>query len=102
VRVFNRLDDAIDFADALNMLRIQHERQNRGFFPSVGEYSRYFGLNRFRTERITKDLLVLHPGPINRGVEIDSETADGERSVILAQVENGVAIRMAVLATLLQ
>lgn len=101
VTVFHHLEQAIEFADALNMLRVQRERQDRGFFPSTGEYSRYFGLNRFKTAAIDKDMLVLHPGPINRGVELDSETADGDRSVILAQVENGVAVRMAVLAMLL-
>lgn len=102
VRVFHRLDDAIDFADALNMLRVQRERQDRGFFPSLGEYARYFGLNRRRMQRVTKPLIILHPGPINRGIELDSETADGDNAVILDQVENGVAVRMAVLAMTLQ
>ena len=100
VRVLRRIDEAIEFADALNMLRIQRERQDRSFFPSTGEYSRYFGLNRQRLSGVKKDLLILHPGPINRGIEIDAETADGPHSVILAQVENGVAVRMAVLALL--
>ncbi|MBC8144784.1 MAG: aspartate carbamoyltransferase catalytic subunit [bacterium] len=101
VRVLKSLDEAIEFADALNMLRIQRERQDRALFPSVGEYARYFGLNRRRLATIKKQLLILHPGPINRGIELDAETADGERSVILEQVENGVAVRMAVLAMLL-
>ena len=100
VRVFHQLDDAIEFADALNMLRVQRERQDRAFFPSLGEYARYFGLHRRRAAAIDKPLLVMHPGPINRGIELDTETADGPRSVILEQVENGVAIRMAVLALL--
>ena len=101
VRVFHRLEPAIEFADALNMLRIQRERQDRAFFPSTGEYAKYFGLNRRRMAAIDKDLVVLHPGPINRGIELDAETADGPHSVIMDQVENGVAIRMAVLAMLL-
>jgi aspartate carbamoyltransferase catalytic subunit len=102
VRVFNRLEPAIEFADALNMLRIQRERQDRAFFPSTGEYAKYFGLNRRRMASVDKDLLILHPGPINRGIELDAETADGDRSVIMDQVENGVAVRMAVLAMLLR
>jgi len=101
VRVFNRLEPALEFADAVNMLRIQRERQDRGLFPSTGEYAKYFGLNRRRMASMKKDLLVLHPGPINRGIELDAETADGPSSVILDQVENGVAVRMAVLALLL-
>jgi aspartate carbamoyltransferase catalytic subunit len=101
VQVFHRLDDAIDFSDALNMLRVQRERQDRGFFPTISEYARLYGLNHRRLRNLRKELLILHPGPINRGVELDSETADGPRSVILQQVENGVAIRMAVLGMLL-
>lgn len=101
VRVFNKLDDALLWSDAVNMLRVQRERQDRGFFPSLSEYSRLFGLNRFRLRRVTRDLVVMHPGPINRGVELDSETADGPWSVILKQVENGIAVRMAVLAMLM-
>ncbi|MBS1912969.1 MAG: aspartate carbamoyltransferase catalytic subunit [Bacteroidetes bacterium] len=101
VRRFHRLDEAIEFSDALNMLRIQRERQDRAFFPSMGEYSGLFGLNHRMLRTVRKHLVILHPGPINRGIELDSETADGPRSVILGQVENGVAIRMAVLAMLL-
>jgi aspartate carbamoyltransferase catalytic subunit len=101
VRVFNRLEEAIEFSDALNMLRVQKERMDRAFFPSVGEYTRLFGLNHWKLRDLKKELLILHPGPINRGVELDSETADGPRSVILEQVENGVAVRMAVLGMLL-
>jgi len=102
VRVFLRLEEAIEFSDALNMLRVQRERQDRAFFPSIGEYSRLFGLNHYKLRGLRKPLLLLHPGPINRGVELDSETADGPFSVILRQVENGVAVRMAVLALLLR
>jgi aspartate carbamoyltransferase catalytic subunit len=101
VQVFHRLDEAIDFSDALNMLRVQRERQDRGFFPNISEYARLYGLHHQRLRNLGKELLILHPGPINRGVELDSETADGPRSVILQQVENGVAIRMAVLGMLL-
>lgn len=101
VRCFHRLADAIEFSDALNMLRIQRERQDRAFFPSVGEYSRLFGLNHRKLRSIRKEMLILHPGPINRGIELDSEVADGPCSVILKQVENGVAVRMAVLAMLI-
>ncbi len=102
VRVFRRFADALEFSDALNMLRIQRERQDRGFFPSVAEYIRYFGLNHRTVMTLARNPLILHPGPINRGIELDSETADGSQSLILSQVENGVAIRMAVLALLIQ
>jgi aspartate carbamoyltransferase catalytic subunit len=98
---FHRLEEAIEFSDALNMLRVQRERQDRGFFPSMAEYARLFGLNHRMLRDVRPDLLILHPGPINRGIELDSEVADGPRSVILQQVENGVAVRMAVLAMLL-
>lgn len=101
VRVFHRLTEAIQFSDALNMLRVQHERQDRALFPSVAEYSKLFGLRHYMLRSLNKPLLILHPGPINRGVELDSETADGANSVVLPQVENGVAVRMAVLALLL-
>ena len=101
VHVFHRLAEAIEFSDALNMLRVQHERQDRALFPSVAEYSKLFGLRHYMLRSLNKPLLILHPGPINRGVELDSETADGARSVVLPQVENGVAVRMAVLALLL-
>lgn len=101
-RVFTRLDDAIEWSDALNMLRVQHERMDRGFFPNVREYSRLFGLRHRRLNAMERPPIILHPGPINRGVELDSEIADGPHSVILRQVENGVAVRMAVLALLLE
>ncbi len=101
VQRFNRLEEAIEFSDAVIMLRIQRERQDRALFPSTAEYARLFGLNHHRLRTLDKELLVLHPGPVNRGVELDSEVADGPCSMILRQVENGVAVRMAVLVMLL-
>jgi aspartate carbamoyltransferase catalytic subunit len=97
VQVFDRVEAAIEWADALNVLRLQLERMEAGYIPSVREYNRVFGVTRARLERAGRDLLILHPGPMNRGVEIDSDVADGPFSVILDQVTNGVAIRMAVL-----
>ena len=96
-RVTHNIDDAIRDADVINLLRIQHERQRQSAFPSIGEYAAMFGLNKERFARTKPDAMVMHPGPINRGVEIDSEIADCERSVILEQVTNGLAVRMAVL-----
>jgi len=97
VTVLPRIEDAIAWADALNVLRLQLERMQAGFIPSLREYNRVFGVTRERLERAPKDLVILHPGPMNRGVEIDSDVADGPHSVILPQVTNGVAVRMAVL-----
>jgi aspartate carbamoyltransferase catalytic subunit len=97
VTVFEHIEDAIQWADALNILRLQLERMHAGYIPSLREYNRVFGVSRERLERAPKDLLILHPGPMNRGVEIDSDVADGPHSVILDQVTNGVAVRMAVL-----
>ncbi len=97
VRVCHNLKDALAEADVINLLRIQLERQQRGYFPSLGEYSRFFGIHPETLRYIKKDALIMHPGPINRGVEIDSEVADGPQSVILEQVTNGLAVRMAVL-----
>ena len=97
VTVFDRIEDAIQWADALNILRLQLERMTGGYIPSLREYNRVFGVSRARLNRAPKDLLILHPGPMNRGVEIDSDVADGPHSVILNQVTNGVAVRMAVL-----
>ncbi len=91
------VDEAIRDADIINLLRIQHERQRKSAFPSLGEYTSLFGLNKARLARTKPDALIMHPGPINRGVEIDSDIADSERSVILEQVTNGLAVRMAVL-----
>ncbi|HEY6169662.1 MAG TPA: aspartate carbamoyltransferase catalytic subunit [Verrucomicrobiae bacterium] len=96
-RVTYNVDEAIADADIINLLRIQHERQRQSMFPSIGEYSTLFGLTRARMARTKPDVLIMHPGPINRGVEIDSEVADCARSVILAQVTNGLAVRMATL-----
>jgi aspartate carbamoyltransferase catalytic subunit len=96
-RVTHDVEDAIREADIINLLRIQHERQRKTMFPSLGEYTSLFGLTRKRLEMTKPDALIMHPGPINRGVEIDSEIADCERSLILEQVTNGLAIRMAVL-----
>lgn len=97
VHVFDRIEAAVEWADALNVLRLQLERMQAGFIPSLREYNRVFGVTRERVERAPRDLLILHPGPMNRGVEIDSDVADGPHSVILNQVTNGVAVRMAVL-----
>lgn len=96
-RVTYNVDEAIADADIINLLRIQHERQRKSMFPSLGEYVSLFGLTKKRMTRTKPDVLIMHPGPINRGVEIDSEIADCGRSVILDQVTNGLAIRMAVL-----
>ena len=97
VTVFDRIDAAIEWAEALNILRLQLERMQGGYIPSLREYNRVFGVTRERLERAPRDVLILHPGPMNRGVEIDSDVADGPHSVILDQVTNGVAVRMAVL-----
>jgi aspartate carbamoyltransferase catalytic subunit len=96
-RVTTSVDEAVDGADVVMMLRIQQERMHGHFFPSVREYFSLFGLTVERLRRAASDAIVMHPGPMNRGVEIDSEVADGPGSVILEQVSNGVAVRMAVL-----
>ncbi len=97
VHVFDRVEAAIEWAEVLNVLRLQLERMMAGYIPSLREYNRVFGITRERLERAPRELLILHPGPMNRGVEIDSDVADGPFSVILDQVTNGVAVRMAVL-----
>jgi aspartate carbamoyltransferase catalytic subunit len=97
VTVFDRVEEAIEWAEALNILRLQLERMTAGYIPSAREYNRVFGISRERLDRAPRDILILHPGPMNRGVEIDSDVADGPHSVILDQVTNGVAVRMAVL-----
>ncbi|MBK9979033.1 MAG: aspartate carbamoyltransferase catalytic subunit [Gemmatimonadetes bacterium] len=97
VTVFRRIEEAIEWADALNILRLQLERMQLGYIPSLREYNRVFGVTREKLERAPRDVLIMHPGPMNRGVEIDSDVADGPHSVILDQVTNGVAVRMAVL-----
>lgn len=96
-RVTHDMDEAIRDADVINLLRIQHERQRKTMFPSIGEYAQLFGLTKARLAKTRPDAIIMHPGPINRGVEIDSEIADSGRSVILEQVTNGLAVRMAVL-----
>jgi aspartate carbamoyltransferase catalytic subunit len=96
-RVTHDIEDAIRDADVINLLRIQHERQRQTMFPSIGEYTAMFGLNKERFSRTKPDAMIMHPGPINRGVEIDSDIADCDRSVILEQVTNGLAVRMAAL-----
>jgi len=97
VRVCHNLKDAIVDADVINLLRIQHERQHAGYFPSVNEYASVFGLNKDCLRYLKPDVLIMHPGPINRNVELSSDLADGPQSVILEQVTNGLAVRMAVL-----
>lgn len=97
VKVSHSLDAVIEELDVINMLRIQFERMGGNPFPSVREYSHYFGLTVERMQRAKRDIIVMHPGPMNRGVEIESEVADGPNSVILKQVANGLAVRMAVL-----
>ena len=96
VKVSHNLKDALNWCDVANMLRIQLERQDEmGYFPSLREYSMYYGLNKEILDSLDKEIVVMHPGPINRGVEITSDVADSKQSIILQQVENGVAIRMA-------
>ena len=96
-RVTYNVDEAIADADIIHLLRIQHERQRKTMFPSIGEYTSLFGLTQARLARTKPEALIMHPGPINRGVEIDSQIADSGRSLILDQVTNGLAVRMAVL-----
>ncbi|HEY2614474.1 MAG TPA: aspartate carbamoyltransferase catalytic subunit [Chthoniobacterales bacterium] len=97
VAVSHKIDEVLPTADVVNLLRIQQERQRKEYFPGLGEYIRLFGLTKERAKLLKPDCLIMHPGPINRGVEIDSELADGAQSVILDQVTNGLAIRMGVL-----
>jgi len=102
VKVEHNLVNALQWCDVANMLRIQLERQDIKYFPSLREYSMQFGLNQSILNQLDKEIVIMHPGPINRGVEISSEVADGNSSIILQQVENGVAVRMAVLYLLAQ
>jgi aspartate carbamoyltransferase catalytic subunit len=97
VKVYHRLEDVIPKVDALNVLRIQLERQKSGLFPSLREYHRFFGVTKEKVSKAPKPITIMHPGPINRDVELSADLADSEHSVILQQVTNGVAIRMAVL-----
>jgi aspartate carbamoyltransferase catalytic subunit len=95
VEVSHNVDETLAWCDVAMVLRIQLERQEVSYFPSLREYRTYFGIDRQRLEKIGKDLVIMHPGPINRGVELSSDVADGPFSIILDQVENGVATRMA-------
>jgi aspartate carbamoyltransferase catalytic subunit len=97
VKIANRVEEAIEGADVVMVLRIQRERQATAFFPSLREYAVHYGLNRKRLDAARADAIVMHPGPMNRGIEIASDVADGTRSLILDQVANGLAVRMAVL-----
>jgi aspartate carbamoyltransferase catalytic subunit len=97
VTVSHDLKSSLDGAEVVMLLRIQHERQTSSHFPSLGEYTGMFGLNKTRASWLHPKAIIMHPGPINRGVEIDSDLADGKRSVILEQVTNGIAVRMAIL-----
>ncbi len=97
ITVYNKIEDGLQGADVVMMLRLQLERQSKGFFPSLEEYYNLYGLTSKRMKMAKENAIVMHPGPMNRGVEIDSEVADGPQSVILEQVTNGIAVRMAVL-----
>ena len=97
VKVYHRLEEIIPQVDVLNVLRVQLERQKSGLFPSMREYHRFFGVTKEKVAKAPKPITIMHPGPINRDVELSADLADGEHSVILQQVTNGVAIRMAVL-----
>ena len=97
VQVSYDLDDSLAWCDIANILRIQLERQDIKYFPSLREYAQFYGVTRERLDRLDREIVIMHPGPINRGVEISSDVADSEHSIILQQVENGVAVRMAVL-----
>ena len=97
VEIENNIENALKWCDVANVLRIQLERQNNKLFPSLREYSLYYGINKKLLEKINKNIIIMHPGPINRGVELNSDVADSNNSIILDQVENGVAIRMAVM-----
>ena len=97
VNIHYNLDEVLDHYDVFNILRIQMERQNKGLFPSVREYHHLYGIDAGRLNRMKPDVVIMHPGPINRGIEISQEVADGKNSVVLRQVANGLAVRMAVL-----
>jgi aspartate carbamoyltransferase catalytic subunit len=97
VEVSHDVKSTLAWCDAANVLRIQLERQQIKYFPSLREYAQFFGINRAMLEELPKEIVLMHPGPINRGVELSSDAADSPHSIILDQVENGVAVRMAVL-----
>ena len=94
---FSELKEALNWCDVANVLRIQLERQAVNYFPSLREYAMVYGINKNLLDSLGKEIIIMHPGPINRGVEITSDVADSDQSIILNQVENGVAIRMAVI-----
>lgn len=102
VKIFHNLEEGIQDVDVVIMLRLQHERMSGALLPSEHEYYQLYGLTDERLEAAKPDAIVMHPGPINRGVEMDSQVADGPRSVILQQVSYGIAIRMAVMAMTMQ
>jgi len=101
VDVTHDIDLALDWGDVINVLRIQRERMGIGLVPSVREYRKLFGVTKERIQNLKKEIVIMHPGPINRGVEIDSYVADSDQSIILNQVLNGVAVRMSILYLLL-
>ncbi|MCB0485786.1 MAG: aspartate carbamoyltransferase, partial [Flavobacteriaceae bacterium] len=102
VAVETNLKKALQWCDVANVLRVQHERMDIKYFPSIREYTQLFGINKQLLDSLNKKIIIMHPGPINRGVEITSDVADSEQSIILNQVENGVAIRMAAIYLLAQ
>ena len=102
VTVETNLKKALEWCDVANVLRVQHERMDIKYFPSTREYTQLFGINQEILEGLNKKIVIMHPGPINRGVEITSNVADSNNSIILNQVENGVAIRMAVIYLMAQ
>ncbi len=102
VKVEHNLKKALEWCDVANMLRVQHERMDIKYFPSIREYTQLFGIDKKLLESLGKKIVIMHPGPINRGVEITSDVADSDQSIILNQVENGVAIRMAIIYLLAQ
>ncbi len=97
VEVELNLEKALQWCDVANVLRVQHERMDIKYFPSIREYTQLFGINKEKLDKLKKDIIIMHPGPINRGVEITSDVADSKQAIILDQVENGVAVRMAVI-----
>lgn len=101
VKISHDINEALEWSDALNILRIQRERMGIGLVPSVKEYRDLFGVTKERLQRLNKEVVIMHPGPINRGVEVDTYVADSDQSVILNQVLNGVAVRMSILYLLL-
>jgi aspartate carbamoyltransferase catalytic subunit len=102
VKVSHNLKEALEWADVVNALRVQNERMDVSYFPSTREYAKLFGINKKILAELDKEIVIMHPGPINRGVELTSDVADADQAIILDQVENGVAVRMAVIYLLAQ